>query len=151
MYQTTSYAWSRILNWIGEDQAERQPVAVSSSWPSRRGVAVYADKCALCHGENGEGQFALGKVVFPPLWGADSYIWGAGMRSVKTAAGFTKLNMPFGLADPVHRKALLSDQDAWDVAAYMNAQERPQDPRFTTPVTILDRRIPCHRIIPAAT
>ena len=70
-------------------------------------------------------------MVFPPLWGADSYNWGAGMHSVKTAAGFIKLNMPFGLADPVRKKALLSNQEAWDVAAYMNAQERPQDPRFT--------------------
>jgi thiosulfate dehydrogenase len=52
------------------------------------------------------------------------------MHSVKTAAGFIKLNMPFGLADPVRRQAVLSDQEAWDVAAYMNAQERPQDPRF---------------------
>ncbi len=25
----------------------------------------------------------------------------------------------------------MTDQEAWDVAAYMNAQERPQDPRFT--------------------
>lgn len=96
-----------------------------------RGAAVYADKCALCHGDNGEGQFTQGQVVFPPLWGADSYNWGAGMHSVKTAAGFIKLNMPFGLADPVRKKALLSNQEAWDVAAYMNAQERPQDPRFT--------------------
>ncbi len=97
----------------------------------KRGATVYADKCAPCHGENGEGQFAQGQVVFPPLWGADSYNWGAGMHSVNTAAGFIKLNMPFGLADPARKKALLSDQEAWDVAAYMNAQERPQDPRFT--------------------
>jgi thiosulfate dehydrogenase len=95
-----------------------------------RGKTVYTDKCALCHGDNGEGQIAQGQVVFPPLWGADSYNWGAGMHSVKTAAGFIKLNMPFALADPVRQKALLSDQEAWDVAAYMNAQERPQDPRF---------------------
>jgi len=26
---------------------------------------------------------------------------------------------------------LLSDQEAWDVAAWMNSQERPQDPRFS--------------------
>ena len=96
----------------------------------KRGAAVYKDNCAFCHGDNGEGQFAQGQVVFPPLWGADSYNWGAGMHSVKTAAGFIKLNMPFGLADPVRKQALLSDEDAWDVAAYMNAQERPQDPRF---------------------
>jgi thiosulfate dehydrogenase len=68
--------------------------------------------------------------VFPPLWGPHSYNWGAGMHSVKTAAAFVRLNMPFGLADPAREKALLSDQEAWDVAAFLNSQERPQDPRF---------------------
>jgi thiosulfate dehydrogenase len=95
-----------------------------------RGATVYTDKCAVCHGEQGEGQFAAGQPVFPPLWGPDAYNWGAGMHNIRTAAGFIKLNMPFGLADPVQKKALLSDQEAWDVAAWVNSQERPQDPRF---------------------
>ena len=95
-----------------------------------RGAAVYKDKCALCHGDQGEGHSARGKLVFPPLWGPDSYNWGAGMHRIDTAAGFIKLNMPPGLADPVNKKALLSDQEAWDVAAWMNSRERPQDPRF---------------------
>jgi thiosulfate dehydrogenase len=69
--------------------------------------------------------------VFPPLWDPGSYNWGAGMHNIKTAAACIKLNMPFGLADPVNKKALLSDQQAWDVAARMNSQERPQDPRFS--------------------
>ena len=96
-----------------------------------RGQAVYANKCAVCHGKNGEGQFAQGELVFPPLWGAASYNWGAGMHAVNTAAAYIKLNMPFGLASAAKKTAWLSDQEAWDVAAYMNAQERPQDPRFT--------------------
>ncbi|WP_373509995.1 hypothetical protein [Thiocapsa sp.] len=32
--------------------------------------------------------------------------------------------MPLGLADT------LSDQQAWDVASFMNGHERPQDPKF---------------------
>lgn len=39
--------------------------------------------------------------------------------------------MPYGVADPANKKGYLSDQDAWDVAAYINSSERPQDPRFT--------------------
>jgi thiosulfate dehydrogenase len=97
----------------------------------KRGASVYKEKCALCHGSEGEGQFAQGRVVFPPLWGANSYNWGAGMHRIDTAAAFIKLNMPPGLADPVNKKALLSDQQAWDVAAYINSRERPQDPRFS--------------------
>jgi len=102
----------------------------AAGFAPERGASVYADNCALCHGEHGEGQFASGQVVFPPLWGPDAYNWGAGMHRISTAAAFIKLNMPLGLADPVRQKALLSDQEAWDVAAWMNSQERPQDPRF---------------------
>ena len=47
------------------------------------------------------------------------------MHSVSTAAAFIKANMPLGKGDS------LSDQEAWDVAWYVNSHERPQDPRFT--------------------
>ncbi|HSM11177.1 MAG TPA: c-type cytochrome [Lysobacter sp.] len=90
-----------------------------------RGQAVFQANCALCHGETGQGQQVAGRYVFPPLWGSDSYNWGAGMHQLDNAAGFIKANMPLG------RGGSLSDQQAWDVSMYMNAQERPQDPRFT--------------------
>jgi thiosulfate dehydrogenase len=96
-----------------------------------RGAAVYTQKCALCHGKEGEGRMAHGVVVFPPLWGPESYNWGAGMHKVDVAAGYIQYNMPLGLADPVQGKGDLSDQEAWDVAAFMNAHPRPQDPRYT--------------------
>ncbi len=89
-----------------------------------RGAQVFADHCALCHGADGQGQRAAGAQVFPPLWGPESYNWGAGMADVNNAAGFIKANMPFGLG------GTLSDQQAWDVAAYVDGHERPQDPRF---------------------
>lgn len=91
-----------------------------------RGQLVYAAQCAMCHGENGGGvTSAQAGTLFPPLWGAESYNWGAGMHAIDTAAAFIKHNMPLGLAGS------LNDQDAWDVAAYVNSHERPQDPRFT--------------------
>lgn len=90
-----------------------------------RGSKVYEQHCAMCHGKDGQGQVAAGRMVFPPLWGPKSYNWGAGMHDVQTAAGFIKANMPLGLG------GTLSDQDAWDVALFMNSHERPQDPRFT--------------------
>jgi thiosulfate dehydrogenase len=46
------------------------------------------------------------------------------MHRVNTAAAFIKGNMPLGKPDS------LSDQDAWDVAAFVDSHERPQDPRF---------------------
>lgn len=88
-----------------------------------RGAEVYRNNCALCHGANGEGAQANGAYVFPPLWGKDSFNWGAGMHRVDTAAGFIKANMPYG------RGGMLTDQQAWDVAIFMNSHERPKDPR----------------------
>jgi thiosulfate dehydrogenase len=90
-----------------------------------RGEAVFQENCALCHGADGRGQRVADRQVFPPLWGPESYNWGAGMHQLDNAAGFIKANMPLG------RGGSLSDQQAWDVAMFMNAQERPQDPRFT--------------------
>jgi len=46
------------------------------------------------------------------------------MHDPATAAGFIKRNMPYG------RQNLLTDQEAWDVAYFINSHERPQDPRF---------------------
>ncbi len=90
----------------------------------KRGSKVYAANCALCHGDDGQGRSADGRVVFPPLWGPQSFNWGAGMHQVDMAAAFIKSNMPYGAGNT------LGDQDAWDVAAYMNSRPRPEDPRF---------------------
>lgn len=89
-----------------------------------RGQVVYTARCALCHGANGAGQSAAGRVVFPALWGDQSYNWGAGMGNINNAAQFIHANMPYGMPYS------LTPQEAWDVAYFMNAQERPQDPRW---------------------
>lgn len=91
-----------------------------------RGAVVYEQKCALCHGKSGDGQSANDDSPgFPALWGADSYNWGAGMVNVTNAAAFIKSNMPFSLG------GTLTDQEAWDVAQFVDSHERPQDPRYT--------------------
>lgn len=90
-----------------------------------RGQQVYEQHCAMCHGADGAGQADnAGQPTFPALWGAKSFNWGAGMASIKNAAGFIKANMPLGLG------GTLSDQQAWDVAMFMDSHERPQDPRY---------------------
>lgn len=89
-----------------------------------RGAKVYVEHCALCHGDEGQGAKMAEVTVLPPLWGPQSYNWGAGMHRVNTAATFIFENMPLGKA------VQLTPQQAWDVAAYINSRERPQDPRF---------------------
>lgn len=90
-----------------------------------RGKDIYKQKCAVCHGKEGQGKTIEGHFVFPPLWGEKSFNWGAGMHKVDVAAGFIKMNMPLAPAKG------LTDQEAWDVAFYVNSHERPQDPRYT--------------------
>jgi thiosulfate dehydrogenase len=90
-----------------------------------RGAVIYANVCSTCHGANGLGQRAANGAgyQFPPLWGHDSFNNGAGMNRVLTAAAYAMHNMPFGatFSSPV-----LTDDDAYDVAAYIVSQTRPE-------------------------
>jgi len=81
------------------------------------GRATFDSVCALCHGKTGEGTAAA-----PPLWGPNSFNIGAGMARVRTAASFIRDNMPFD------RPGSLTDQQAFDVAAFMVAHPRPDFP-----------------------
>ncbi|MCB0422070.1 MAG: c-type cytochrome [Bdellovibrionales bacterium] len=88
-----------------------------------RGKRIYLNRCAICHGKDGSGIKGESRDHFPALWGDNSFNWGAGMHRLNTSAGFIKENMPLGKAD-------LTEQEAWDVALYVNSHQRPEDPRF---------------------
>ncbi|MFP5329192.1 MAG: c-type cytochrome [Alphaproteobacteria bacterium] len=98
----------------------------ASGYDPGRGAPLYEQKCSGCHGSDGQGAAQPdGKVLYPPLWGGRSYNWGAGMARVDLAARFIKANMP------LDQPGTLSDQEAWDIAAYIDSKERPKDPRQT--------------------
>src|SRR5207245_2631253 len=78
------------------------------------GARVFSASCAKCHGAAGEGTPGA-----PPVWGPQSYNIGAGMSRVRTAAEFISRNMPFDAPGS------LADQQAFDVAAFINARPRP--------------------------
>ncbi len=80
------------------------------------GAAVYAQRCAGCHGATGQGT-----AVFPPLWGARSFNGGAGMHRLWTMSSFVRYNMPYGSAPNV-----LTRQQAYDVSAFILAHPRPR-------------------------
>jgi thiosulfate dehydrogenase len=88
------------------------------------GNLVYEQKCSLCHGANGEGIRHPDGIgwIYPPLWGADSYNTGAGLYRLSRFAGYIKANMPLGATVD---EPQLTDEEAWDVAAYVNSLPRP--------------------------
>jgi thiosulfate dehydrogenase len=88
-----------------------------------RGKNVFTIKCQLCHGVNGNGGYSVDSALYyPPLWGPGSYNTAAGMYRLSRLAGFVKNNMPYGVS---HGQSQLSDEECWDVAAYINAKPRP--------------------------
>ncbi|WP_286752339.1 MULTISPECIES: c-type cytochrome [Sphingobacterium] len=91
----------------------------------KHGQVVFENKCASCHGRDGQGlpQTAGKGYQYPPLWGKDSYNDGAGMARLLTAARFIKANMPLGAT---YDAPQLKDDEAYDVAAYINSFDRPQ-------------------------
>jgi thiosulfate dehydrogenase len=118
----------------GQKKAHESPAFKT---PNRKanleaGEHVFEKRCAACHGKDGAGLAASQNpaegYVFPPLWGDYSFNEGAGLHRVLTAAKFIKAKMPLG-------KAELDDDDAFDVAAYINSKPRP-------PMANLDRDYP---------
>lgn len=87
------------------------------------GKRIYAAKCQLCHGVNGSGGYSVDSALYyPPLWGDGSYNTAAGMYRLSRLAGFVKNNMPFGVS---HGQSQLSNEECWDVAAFINSMPRP--------------------------
>jgi thiosulfate dehydrogenase len=91
-----------------------------------RGAEVFSEICSACHGADGLGQRAQtgAGYQFPPLWGPDSYNNGAGMSRLLTAAAYAMHNMPIGTA---FNAPVLTDEQAYDVAAYIISQKRPEE------------------------
>ena len=129
-------AFVTYLTWLSRLAPEDGKVAgqgfVKVEIPNRKvdlihGQQVFEKNCIVCHGKNGQGVKRPGSFTYqyPPLWGNDSYNNGAGMTRVITAAQFIKANMPFGTT---YEAPVLSDGEAYDVAGYINQQQRPEKP-----------------------
>jgi len=90
-----------------------------------KGRMIFLTVCQRCHGRGGGGRLAADSIgyVYPPLWGDHSYNTAAGLYRISRFAGFIKFNMPFGTD---YRGPRLTNEEAWDVAAFVNSQPRPQ-------------------------
>jgi len=89
-----------------------------------KGQAVFTAKCIACHGVEGQGLKLEGQTVYqyPPLWGDHSYNDAAGLFRLSSFASYVKANMPFGATIDT---PMLTDEEAWDVAAFVNSRPRP--------------------------
>ena len=90
-----------------------------------RGATLYANECSDCHDEDapGAGEYKVGeeRPRIPALWGLiDGYSRGAAFYRTPVLAAYAQKHMPYG--DP----ETLSDQDALDIAAYINAPDKPR-------------------------
>lgn len=121
------------MHWIGDDLEKGQKPKGSGivelkyldrAADPEKGSVVYQSKCASCHGQDGLGKpNETGGYVYPPLWGSSSYNIGAGLFRLSRFAGYVKMNMPFLQA--TYKTPVLSDEEAWDVAAFVNSRPRP--------------------------
>lgn len=129
------------MDWLGKTQPEGANVKIIASGAidetlipnPENGKIIYAAQCASCHGDNGEGLTdARGDVVFPPLWGDESFNIGAGLARTYKAAQFVKYNMPMGVRTTgiwgQGNQGTLTDQEAIDVSEYFTHMPRPDFP-----------------------
>jgi cytochrome c len=86
------------------------------------GETVFQQRCAFCHGADGGGRYASGTYYRPALWGPSSFDAEAGMARPATFAAFVHANMPYGSG------GALSEQEAWDIAGFVDRQCRPKKP-----------------------
>jgi thiosulfate dehydrogenase len=138
-----NYCFTRSLagNKVPSDSREMQDIIAYLAWISRgvpigaqtagqgmpkmpalegdssRGHALYTQTCARCHGVDGAGV-----ALVPALWGPQSFSIGASMARRERAASFIRHNMPFD------QPGTLSDQQAFDVSAYITSLPRPDSP-----------------------
>ncbi len=120
------------INWLGSNVPQKVtpkgvglkdvPFLSRAANPSQ-GATVYASQCARCHGTDGQGvEIPDSPRFYPPLWGSNSYAESAGLFRLSRLAAYVQANMPFGVS---YLSPQLSDEEAWDVAAFINSQPRP--------------------------
>jgi len=126
-------AMAAYIKWVGKDVAKGKKAKGSGIFniafldrpaDPKNGKEVYEAKCAVCHQSDGQGQLndKGNNYTYPPLWGKWSYNKGAGLYRLSRFAGYVKANMPLGVS---YNAPQLTDEEAWDVAAYVNTKERP--------------------------
>ncbi|AWV97228.1 c-type cytochrome [Arcticibacterium luteifluviistationis] len=142
-------AMAAYILWLGQDVTKGKKAAGSKVYPIEfldraadpiAGKSIYESKCTSCHQSNGKGFLAADgrSFVYPPLWGSLSYNDGAGLYRLSKFAGYVKMNMPFGVS---HENPQLTDEEAWDLAAYVDSMPRPEKDKTNDWPNLADKPI----------
>lgn len=126
-------AIAAYINFLGSNVKKGTKAAGSGfkdlAWLDRaadpeKGSLVYTAKCQSCHTTNGGGQFNIDSTEFtyPALWAQNSFNDGAGLFRLSNFAKYVRYNMPQGAT---YKSPQLTDEEAWDVAAFVLSQIRP--------------------------
>ncbi|MFM2245735.1 MAG: hypothetical protein RL071_1809 [Pseudomonadota bacterium] len=113
------------IAWLSKDipvgahiTAQDLPTLPRLEGDAANGERLFGEKCVACHQKDGAGIPG----AFPALWGPRSYSIGASMSRHERAASFIKLFMP------QTAPGTLTDQEAYDLAAFINSHPRPDSP-----------------------
>jgi thiosulfate dehydrogenase len=107
--------------WRGQNAIGAAALIPVAKLDAPKGEAMFRERCATCHGEDGQG-VTVGDKTPGPLWGSRSWNDGAGAARVYTLAGIIRYSMPY--LNP----GSLSDEDAQHLAAFINSKPRPSFP-----------------------
>jgi thiosulfate dehydrogenase len=108
-------------SWRGQNAIPASALIPVQQLDTAKGEAIYMERCATCHGADGQG-VQIGDKIAGPLWGDRSWNDGAGAARVYTLAGMIRYSMPY--LDPGN----ISDADAQHVAAFIDSKPRPAFP-----------------------
>lgn len=107
--------------WRGQNTIPTASLIPIDKLEPQKGEAIFNERCTSCHGPDGQGVF-VGDKRPGPLWGPSSWNDGAGASRVYTLAGIIRYTMPY--LDP----GSLTDEEAQQLAAYINSKPRPSYP-----------------------
>lgn len=126
-------AMAAYISWTGksissirniEGVANEEIPFITRAADPAKGSVIYTTRCKSCHGTDGQGIISSDSISYryPPLWGNHSYAVSAGMYRLSRLASYVRNNMPPGAS---YKHPELINEDAWDVAAYLNSHPHP--------------------------
>jgi thiosulfate dehydrogenase len=109
------------LPWRGQNSIQSDSLIPVERLDPERGRTLFMENCRTCHGDDGQG-VQIGDKKAGPLWGPDSWNDGAGAARIYTLAGIIRYAMPY--LNP----GSLTDEEAQQIAAFINSMHRPEYP-----------------------